>query len=374
VQTPIALGNLGGLGTGVGTALAINIGSAGAPVLFNGALGTPSSGVGTNLTGVPLTTGVTGVLPVANGGTNIASYAVGDLLFASGATTLSKLADVATGNALISGGVTTAPSWGKITSSHVDSTIPLKTDKLSVFAATTSAELAGVLSDETGSGGGFVRATSPTIAAPTLTGTTILGTAMGLSQSTFYTSGVVTGLKLQSQTTNAGSMIGIVPNGTSVGGDLWVFQTSDTTVNYSALAWGYDQTANVWGINVVKGGTGTARPIYFNATNGQSAATSNLYMPISGGVYIGGTTDPGDNNLGIAGTLAVTGTSTLIGKVGFGAAATLKGYTVSTLPVGVTGDMAYVTDATAPTYNAALTGGGSVVMPVFYNGSAWVSH
>jgi hypothetical protein len=234
--------------------------------------------------------------------------------------------------------------------------------------------LAGVLSDETGSGGGFVRATSPTIAAPTLTGTTILGTAMGLSQSTFYTSGVVTGLKLQSQTTNAGSMIGIVPNGTSVGGDLWVFQTSDTTVNYSALAWGYDQTANVWGINVVKGGTGTARPIYFNATNGQSAATSNLYMPISGGVYIGGTTDPGDNNLGIAGTLAVTGTSTLIGKVGFGAAATLKGYTVSTLPVGVTGDMAYVTDATAPTYNAALTGGGSVVMPVFYNGSAWVSH
>ena|GEM_PF-5317603 len=38
-------------GTGVQTALGVNIGSAGAPVLFNGAAGTPSSMVGTNITG-----------------------------------------------------------------------------------------------------------------------------------------------------------------------------------------------------------------------------------------------------------------------------------------------------------------------------------
>lgn len=38
-------------GTGVLAALGVNIGSAGSPVLFNGALGTPSSGVATNLTG-----------------------------------------------------------------------------------------------------------------------------------------------------------------------------------------------------------------------------------------------------------------------------------------------------------------------------------
>jgi len=47
---PISTG-VSGLGTGVATALAIAIGSAGAPVTFNGALGTPSSGTVTNLTG-----------------------------------------------------------------------------------------------------------------------------------------------------------------------------------------------------------------------------------------------------------------------------------------------------------------------------------
>lgn len=76
------------------------------------------SGASNTITNISLTAGVTGTLPIANGGTGLASYTTGDLIYASGATTLSKLADVATGNALISGGVSTAPSWGKITTSH----------------------------------------------------------------------------------------------------------------------------------------------------------------------------------------------------------------------------------------------------------------
>ncbi len=49
--TGLPIGGLTGLGTGVGTALAVNVGSAGAFVTFNGAGGTPSSMVGTNITG-----------------------------------------------------------------------------------------------------------------------------------------------------------------------------------------------------------------------------------------------------------------------------------------------------------------------------------
>lgn len=57
---------------------------------------------------------VTGVVAAANGGSGQSSYTVGDLLYASGAAALSKLAAVATGNVLRSGGVATAPSWGKV--------------------------------------------------------------------------------------------------------------------------------------------------------------------------------------------------------------------------------------------------------------------
>ena len=49
-----------------------------------------------------------------------------------------------------------------------------------------------------------------------------------------------------------------------------------------------------------------------------------------------------------------------------------SGFTVSTLPTGVVGQRAYVTDATTPTFGATLTGGGAVVVPVFRNATAWV--
>ena len=64
------------------------------------------------VTGVTtLTGGLNTPLVPAQGGTGLSSYAVGDLVYASGSTTLAKLADVAVGQVLVSGGVATAPAY-----------------------------------------------------------------------------------------------------------------------------------------------------------------------------------------------------------------------------------------------------------------------
>jgi len=131
-----------------------------------------------------ITTGTWSATTIAadKGGTGQSSYTTGDLLYASGASALSKLADVATGNALISGGVGVAPSWGKIgISTHVSG---LGTNVATFLGTPSSANLAAAITDETGSGA-LVFGTSPTLATPALTSPTISGTAGNLYSGTY---------------------------------------------------------------------------------------------------------------------------------------------------------------------------------------------
>jgi hypothetical protein len=118
------------------------------------------SGSYTGLTGTgalaagSLATGFTAV-SAPLGGTGQTSYAVGDLIYADTTTSLAKLADVAVGNALISGGVGSAPSYGKIgLATHVSGTLPVANGGTGVTASTGTGS--NVLSD------------SPTLVTPVL--------------------------------------------------------------------------------------------------------------------------------------------------------------------------------------------------------------
>jgi len=83
-----------------------NISLGGVSVSLGGSDATPAFNL-TDATSLPLTTGVSGILPIANGGTNISSYTTGDILYASSGTALAKLAIGTSGQilAVSSGGI-----------------------------------------------------------------------------------------------------------------------------------------------------------------------------------------------------------------------------------------------------------------------------
>jgi hypothetical protein len=104
---PISTG-VSGLGTGIATALAVNTGSAGAPVLFNGALGTPASGTVTNLTGtasiningtVGATTANTGAFTTLSATQDITASG-GNILNTSGGTIPIRVSGATTGSSV----------------------------------------------------------------------------------------------------------------------------------------------------------------------------------------------------------------------------------------------------------------------------------
>jgi hypothetical protein len=140
---------------------------------------------GTNIKTVSGTTllgsGDLGAIGATYGGTGQTVYAVGDLLYASTTTALSKLADVATGNAIISGGVGVAPSYGKIgLTTHVSGVLPIanggtnaSTASITSFNNITGYSASGATGTTSTN---LVFSTSPSITTPTLVGDATLST------------------------------------------------------------------------------------------------------------------------------------------------------------------------------------------------------
>lgn len=227
---PVGTG-ISGLGTGVATALAVNTGSAGAFVVNGGALGTPSSGTLTNATGLPVSTGISGL------GTGVATF----LATPSSANLASAVSDETGSGALVfaTSPSLTTPDIGVATATSVNgTTIPssktlvVTTDKLSVLAATTSAELAGVISDETGSGS-LVFATSPFLTTPSLgvaTATSINGTTIPSSKTLVVTTDKLSALAA----TTSAELAGVISDETGTGSLVFADTPTLVTPNIGA--------------------------------------------------------------------------------------------------------------------------------------------
>lgn len=106
---------------------------------------------------VNLTNGVTGTLPVGNGGTGIASYAQGDILFASAGATLSALAkDTNATRYLSNTGASNNPAWAQVSlTTGVSGTLPLGNGGTGQITA--NAALNALLPAQTGHGGEFLQ-------------------------------------------------------------------------------------------------------------------------------------------------------------------------------------------------------------------------
>lgn len=126
-------------------------------------------------------------------------------------------------------------------------------------------------------------------------------------------------------------------------------------------------TAGAAGVSVRATGTDLSNPFldFFDTTNSVECLLTTNGSNGAMGTY-------SNHPFQLVTNHAVRITIGTVGNVTLTNVLNLKNYTVATLPAGVRGDCAYVTDALAPAFLAVIVGGGAVVTPVFYNGANWV--
>lgn len=262
INSPVLAGN----GTAISAATTTGSGStvvlSNSPTLVTPALGTPSSGTLTNATGLPISTGVSGL------GTGVATF----LATPSSANARAAVTDetgtgamvFATSPALVTPDLGT-PSAGVLTNA---TGLPISTGVsglgtgVATFLATpSSANLASAVTNETGSGA-LVFATSPALTTPNL-GTpsaAVLTNATGLPLSTGVTGTLPVGNGGSGATTLTGVLFG---NGTSaftataLGGDVTLYGSNGTVplfyslgITTTAAAIGFARSSSALNLNI----------------------------------------------------------------------------------------------------------------------------
>ena len=324
-----------------------------------------------------------------NGGTNQTSYTTGDILYASASNTLSKLAGVATGNAFISGGVSTAPSWGKIG----------LTTHISGILGPANGGTGSANGNVIGLGGNLLTAAAFTTAGAF--GLTL--TTTGTTNVTLPTSGTLATTAQLPVGANPSASLGL----TAVNGSATTYMRSDAApaldVSISPTWTGNHTFSPTSGVPLTVNATSIAAGTASASFTGHStiplvlgdlsAAPSNVlscYVAISTSALTGINGD-----LVLIPRSSTTASVRLYSTIGGGASAerirvdgttgctvassaiVLANYTVSGLPSAATvgaGATAFVTDATlgiAAGLGLTPIGGGANNVPVYSDGSAW---